>query len=546
MTKFSEFRERGVPAWQLALLAAIFISVSNNGLLLKSVLDRMGALSGQGAAFIITLLLFLVGVQYLFFLVAGMGRLLKPVLIAFVLLASILGYFTQELGVVFDEEMIRNIVETFRDRNAQEAIELGSAAFLQYFFFNGLLPSVFIYVTPVRCKRLLPEALSRAACGSVVVAVLVLLALSNWKYTSFFYSENRDLRLYMTPTYAVSSLEKYIRHNRRNSSIPFREIDADAMQAKSDGRRTVGIVVVGETARSDHFSLNGYPKKTNPLLERAGVVSFRNVSACGTSTAWSVPCMFSLRDRRDFSPDIAANESNVLDLISHAGVHVVWIDDNSGCKAVCTRVEHLDIGPSSDREFPRGDGGPVYDEDMLALLDEYVFDTTSDVLIVLHTIGSHGPAYHKRFPDSFAVFRPYCETNSPQDCSDKEVANAYDNTIVYTDFVLNETIGYLRQNEEKFDSFLLYASDHGESLGENGVYLHGLPYSLAPESQINVPMIFWMSAGMSSSHHLSRALLTSKSDAGLSHDNISHSLLGLFNIKSKTYKTNLDVFRPRS
>ncbi|MFQ6005352.1 MAG: phosphoethanolamine transferase, partial [Woeseia sp.] len=276
------------------------------------------------------------------------------------------------------------------------------------------------------------------------------------------------------------------------------------------------------------------------------VVSFRHVSACGTSTAWSVPCMFSLRGRRDFSPEIAASESNVLDLINHAGVHVVWIDDNSGCKAVCTRIEHLDIGPPSVHELPLRDGDQVYDEDMLAVLDKYVFGTTSDVLIVLHTIGSHGPAYHNRFPDSFAVFRPYCHINSPQDCSEREVANAYDNTIVYTDFVLNEAIGFLNQNEGEFDSFLLYASDHGESLGENGVYLHGLPYYLAPQSQINVPMIFWMSAGMSSSHHLSRARLAAISDAGLSHDNISHSLLGLFNIKSKTYKTKLDVFQPVS
>ncbi|MFQ6007247.1 MAG: phosphoethanolamine transferase domain-containing protein, partial [Woeseia sp.] len=262
MTKFSRLREYRVPAWQLALLVAIFISVSNNTVLLQSVLERTGSLSAEGAVFVVTLLLYLTGVQCLLFLAVGTNRLLKPVLITFVLLAAILGYFTQELGVVFDEDMIRNIVETFRDRNAQEAIELGSGALLQYFLLIGLLPSVLVYVTPVRRSKLLTEALSRIACGSIIVAAVLILAVSNWKYLSYFSSENRDLRMYMVPTYAIASVEKYIRHNRRNGSIPFREIDADAVREKPNDRRMVGIVVVGETARSDHFSLNGYPRKT--------------------------------------------------------------------------------------------------------------------------------------------------------------------------------------------------------------------------------------------------------------------------------------------
>ena len=539
MNRFPNILKPRISAWLLALVVAIYITAANNDLLFLSLRGRMDHLSMPGGAYLVTMFVFLSGAQCIVFLALGTRYLLKPILVTFILLSAILSYFTQDLGVLFDQEMIRNVVETFRDHNLQQALELVSFAFVKHLFIFGVLPSVFVSLLTVEHKDFRLEFGSRMACALSVVAVLAVLALPNWKYLAYFSVENRDLRMYMTPIYAFGSAAKYARQMLQNRAAPFRETDIDAYQEKHGDRKIVGIVVVGETARADHFSLNGYGKRTNPLLEQDGVVSFNNVSSCGTSTAFSVPCMFSLRDRRDFSPEEAANESNVLDILSRAGVHVVWLDDNSSCSRVCARIESENL-----RAPPAQENGQIYDESLLRNLDQYVQKTTSDLLIVLHTIGSHGPAYHERIPDSFAVFKPFCGTNSPQECSDQDVVNAYDNTIVYTDYVLDEAIEFLHRNADQFDSFLLYASDHGESLGENGVYLHGLPYFLAPKSQLNIPMIFWMSEDFSSNRGISLAELASKSDFAFSHDNFSHSLLGLFNIKSTTYRGELDIFRP--
>lgn len=531
-------------AWQLALLVAIFITVADNHFLFLALGERLDPFSVRGGAYLVTLFVLIVGAQCVVFLAVGARYLLKPILITFVLLSAMLGYFSQNLGVVFDQEMIRNVAETVRDQNRQEALELVSLAFLQYLFLFGVLPSIVIYRTTIVRKKLLLEIASRFAVAACIVAGLAVLALPNWKYLTYFSIEHRDLRMYVTPLYALSSVAKYIREAREDRDIPFREIGSDAYQEQSGTKKVVGIVVIGETARADHFSLNGYSRRTNPLLENDGIVSFRNVSACGTSTAFSVPCMFSLRERQNFTPQTVAQESNVLDVLSYAGVYVVWIDNNSSCKGVCARIDNENLREQSGQALSvRGDK-KLYDEDLLRKLDKYIQSTTSDVLIVLHTLGSHGPAYHNRYPHSFAIFDPFCAKNSPQECTDEEVINAYDNTIVYTDYVLDEAISFLDRNADQFDSFLLYASDHGESLGENGVYLHGLPYYLAPKSQLNIPMIFWTSENFSTNHRISLTDLASKADLPISHDNFSHTLLGLYNVNSKVYIRDFDIMRP--
>jgi lipid A ethanolaminephosphotransferase len=164
-------------------------------------------------------------------------------------------------------------------------------------------------------------------------------------------------------------------------------------------------------------------------------------------------------------------------------------------------------------------------------------------MLVLHTLGSHGPAYSRRYPPQFAVFKPYCEKTSPQECTDEEVSNAYDNTIVYTDYIISQLIERLKSRREDIDSFLLYASDHGESLGENGVYLHGLPRAIAPAAQTDVPVIVWLSQGFRASHDIDARVDAGFHRAHLTHDNIAHSLLGFFDVDADSYRVEDDVFR---
>ena len=240
------------------------------------------------------------------------------------------------------------------------------------------------------------------------------------------------------------------------------------------GRRPALVVlVVGETARAANFSLGGYPRETNPRLAELPIVYFDDVSACGTTTAVSVPCMFSPYGRKAYSDAKAKSHESLLDVLQRTGVSVLWRDNNSGCKGACERVPQHEGRALRHPDFCAGDA--CFDEVLLEGLPAWIDALAGDGLVVLHQQGSHGPAYHERSPAAFKRFTPECADAAVESCSRESIVNAYDNTILYTDFVLSRLIALLEREAERFDVAMLYVSDHGESLGENGLYLHGLP-----------------------------------------------------------------------
>lgn len=485
----------------------------------------------------------MMAVLALFFLVIGQKYLLKPLLILFLMVSSIMSYFTQELGIIFEVDMVRNVVETIKDNNKQEALELLSPPLLWHVFLLGILPSFFVLLTNIQYKTATKEVLSRILYSFGVITVVLTMFMLNFKYMSFFSRENRDLRVYVTPVFPALSLYRYTRSEFAGKDIVFKERGNDAQQYKSHTERTVGILIVGETARADHFSLNGYKKETNPLLKKQNINNFSNVSSCGTSTAFSVPCMFSFLKKDDYSPLKAYKESNVLDVLSAAGIKTVWLDNNSSCKNVCNRIESINYkkAPHPYTNSPYYSHNEYYDAVIIDKLDKYIDKTNSDILIVFHSFGSHGPSYYKRYPKEFAKFKPYCQKSSPQECNSEEIKNAYDNTILYTDYVLNQVIEHLKSKQ--YESFMLYVSDHGESLGENGIYLHGLPYLLAPKAQTHIPLISWFSNNYTKNHQLDLRALQNNESTAYSHDNISHSLLGLYDVSSNVYQADKNMFQ---
>ena len=165
-----------------------------------------------------------------------------------------------------------------------------------------------------------------------------------------------------------------------------------------------------------------------------------------------------------------------------------------------------------------------------------------DSVLVLHTMGSHGPTYHLRYPEAFRRFTPDCQTAELGDCTDAEIVNAYDNSILFTDHVLSTVIDKLKARSSKFETGMIYMSDHGESLGEHGLYLHGTPYILAPEFQTHIPFIVWMDAAFANSMKMDRACLNQKAAQDYSHDNMFHSVLDMMNIQTNVYNPALDVF----
>lgn len=162
------------------------------------------------------------------------------------------------------------------------------------------------------------------------------------------------------------------------------------------------------------------------------------------------------------------------------------------------------------------------------------------MVIVLHQMGNHGPAYYKRYPQSFEKFTPICGTNRFEDCSKEEISNTYDNALLYTDYFLSQTIQFLKQNDQEFETAMIYMSDHGESLGEKGVYLHGMPYFIAPEAQKKVPAVIWL--GEQSKKKIDFTAMQKKSKNNYSHDYLFHSLLSFLDINTAIYDKSLNLF----
>ena len=213
---------------------------------------------------------------------------------------------------------------------------------------------------------------------------------------------------------------------------------------------------------------------------------------------------------------------------------------SNGSKGVADRIAYYSLRKSTDRKFC--DGKTCIDDILLDHLKAYMPSVTRNAFLVLHQLGSHGPAYHQRYPDHFGPFEPACATAELGNCSRNEIVNAYDNTIAYTDRSPGELIDYLETLEEEFDTALVYVSDHGESTGEYGLYLHGMPYAIAPKSQTEVPFILWFSDGFRRSMALDANCLRAQGDMPYSHDNLFHSMLSLMNIETDAYRTDLDLF----
>jgi len=161
----------------------------------------------------------------------------------------------------------------------------------------------------------------------------------------------------------------------------------------------------------------------------------------------------------------------------------------------------------------------------------------------VHQIGSHGPSYYLRYPRALEKFKPACQTSNFFDCTKEEIINAYDNSIAYTDKVTADLIALLKK-QKHINTSMIYISDHGESLGENGLYLHGAPYFMAPKEQTMVPMIVWLSDTYQGLTGIKPECLKANSMQGYSHANLFHSLLGMAGVRTVEYKPSLDIFNP--
>jgi len=445
----------------------------------------------------------------------------KGILILLVVISAVSSYFMNTFGTIIDKDMITNAIQT----DTMEVLDLITLKFLLYLFGLGLIPIYWIYQQKIEYKKYSIEILNKLLFIAISLVIISLSYLVLSKNYSSFFRNHGEVRYYTTPTYPVYSLWRFFQvHFTTKKTIT--PIGLDASHITQAKKRLV-VFVVGETARAENFSLNGYQTKTNPYLEsQENIISFSNFYSCGTATAISVPCMFSKFGREEYSDEKQYYE-NIVDIVNRVGVKVLWRDNNSGgSKGVADRLQDVQYF-----------GGDLFDEVMLKDLQKNIDSSYKDTFVVLHQEGSHGPTYFKRYPDNFKKFTPTCDTQDLEKCTQEQIVNTYNNTIAYSDFFLSETVKLLEKNEEKYETLMVYVSDHGESLGENGIYLHGLPYMLAPDSQKHVPAIFWFGKDFQKE----KMELATQKDAPFSHDNLFHTILGAFHIQTNEYKAELDL-----
>jgi len=516
---------------RLIIIVAAFLTLTGNFTFLEKTI--LSYPLSENWLFVGSLLVWLFVFLSALLLVFCYRYTIKPILIILLMISSIVSYSTNNFGVFIDQNMIANTIET----NITELLDLVSFKSFIYLSFFGLLPSYFVWSTNITKVPFKLQLWQRIKAFVIMIFIFILLIMSFSKHYTSFARENPDLRKYINPTYYLYSVTKYVYSKFEASTTPFSKIGLDAKVNKKDNKQRLLVLVIGETARVDRFSLNGYKRQTNPMLGKEEVVSFKNMTSCGTDTAWSVPCMFSSLSRSNYSHSKGKNMSNVLDIIDHSGVEVLWLDNNSDSKGVADRVTFKDyrlkdVNPICDVE--------CRDEGMLIGLQDFINNNPKkDMFVVLHTMGSHGPAYYKRYPDSFEVFSPACQTNQLNECSKDEINNAYDNTIVYTDYLLSKLIAVLKNNTKVAESVMFYVSDHGESLGENGIYLHGMPYLIAPDEQKKVAALIWFNEGLSQSIDVDS--IKEKIEEPLSHDNLFHTLLGIMNVETEVYQQDMDI-----
>ena len=500
----------------------------------------------HGGHAVLTLLawaLVLLGLTFTFLSLWVWPRWLRPAGLLLLFTVTATSYFMQAYGAVIDPTMLANALHT----DAREVRDLLNATMAVALLAGVALPGGWWWRQPVRAvplRHLLPRQLGAGVLTLLVATVLLWLSFQD---LASLMRNHKPVRYMVNPFNTVYAVMRNAVGRAAQAQQPLLPLGQDATLATA----TVGnadtapliVLVVGETARAANFGLGGYGRDTTPRLARlrdAGqLVYFPNVSSCGTNTQTSVPCLFSGQGRARYDADV--RQENLLDVLQRAGLAVLWLDNQSGCKGVCDRVPHADTRTLTVPGLC--EDGECFDEVMLRELPGQLEKLdparrARGTVVVLHQMGSHGPAYHKRTPANFKPFGPECSSNHLQECPPDQLVNAYDNTIRYTDHFLAETIAWLRAQHRP--SALYYVSDHGESLGEKGLYLHGMPYSMAPQEQTHVPMALWFSPAWQAQHAGVTGCVAATAAQPRSHDHLFHTVLGLAGVRTQAYEAGLD------
>ncbi|MBX8811307.1 phosphoethanolamine--lipid A transferase [Pseudochrobactrum algeriensis] len=526
----AELRRPHIESVTLSIITAGYLTAVNNATFWHRSEELLptGALLAlvAGIFCLLTALCITVSVKYL----------TKPLFIFLIMVSATASWFIDQFGTIIDVEMLQSAIDT---TNA-EAGHLISFGFIRHVVIFGILPSLLILWVKIEHRSFLQKVKQNSVfIFPALFAAAALFMLNASTFTSLG-REHKEWIATLNPVMPIGNAVKLSIRSGKNQNIIVQPLGTDAKVANvvSGNRKPrLTIVIAGETARAESFSLGGYKKNTNPELARQDITYFSDTSSCGTITAVSLPCMFSVYTRDEYTHEKGLETENLLDVLKHAGVHVEWWDNNTGHKSVADRVTSETLSTSDNPKYCKN--GECLDGIFLDKLDTWMSGITQDTVLVMHQLGSHGPAYYLRYPDEYRRFTPDCQSAEFSKCSREEILNAYDNSIAYTDHIISSVIDRLRDKQDKLDTSMIYMSDHGESVGEFGLYLHGAPYFVAPSQQTHVPYVLWL--GKDAKATIRQDCLAKEATEPQSHDKLFHTVLGLMQVKTQVYSPALDT-----
>ncbi len=525
---------------KLTILVSLYYLFGLNFALIKKLYIILAEQADIGMVFALTMPIFFMTVFVFFFTPFITKYIAKPFLILMIITSACVNYGAYNFGIIFNQDMMVNIFET----TTSEATDYLNIKLIIWLFLSAGLPCLYIAFVKIEYKRFSKELLQKT--GLMLLCIIILIAIAAFAYKDYasIARNNPKIQKDIVPFYYISNTIKYFKSTYFKKDMPYQVLGQDALRTKTDDKeKYLLVVLVGETARAQNYQVNGYERETNPHTQNIkNIVSFKNVTSCGTATAISLPCMFSLLGKDKYSREAFDHQDNVVDIIKKAGYSQVWVDNNTGCKGVCTNIEQKRPDDFVNIEC---DGEECTDSVLIEALPETIKNMQGkDGVIYLHLIGSHGPTYYKRYPREHAFFQPDCQTSDLQNCTREEILNSYDNTIRYTDYVMAQAISEIKKYNDIYHTSLIYLSDHGESLGENGLYLHGMPYKIAPKEQTHIPFMIWFSEKMLKHESLDMNCLKKRADETfISHDYLSSTLLEILDIETKDYDSKKDLIR---
>jgi lipid A ethanolaminephosphotransferase len=523
---------------QVLAVASVFWLFSANQIFFAAALKERLLSSADSWGFALALAVMLISLHFVLMALVSNRWTVKPLLAVLIAATASASYFMKTYGVYMDPPMLRAVLRT----DITEARELFSWVLPLHLFLYAVLPLLLLW--RVRIVRSPWRRATLVRLGSLLLACAALVGamLAVFQPFSSLMRNHKDVRYLITPANYVWSLARVARAEVRGVAGPRVPVGLDAVRGATpvaSAKPTLIVLVVGETARAANWGLNGYARQTTPQLAKLPVVNFPQMSSCGTNTEVSLPCMFSQIGRRDYDEDRIQGSESLLHVLARAGVGVHWRDNQSGCKGVCDGLP----GDTVVALNPPGlcEQGRCLDEGLFHGLDERLNAVKGTQVLVLHQLGNHGPSYFRRYPAQFAQFSPACQSDDLRNCSRAEIVNAYDNSLLYTDHLLASLIGKLQAKAGSLDAAVIYVSDHGESLGETNLFLHGMPYAIAPKEQTQVPMTMWFSEGMRKAIGLDETCLKQRAAQPASHDNLFHTTLGLLDVRTSVYESALDL-----